>query len=737
MSIRLTVRQTEIVETPSESKIFLEGIAGAGKTTIGVHRLRRLIESGAAANSILVLVPQKGLALPYFRELRNPRRKAGADVTIATLGSLARQIVSLFWPLATDHLSRSDPFRRPVFLSLETVQYIMSKVIGAEIEKNNFFASLRIKPGRLYSQIVDNLNKAALVGFPADEIEARLRAATPEDQEQKHIFADAQHCANLFREHCIENNLLDFSLQIELFKHLWKMDAPRSYLSTRFTNIIADNIEEDTPATHDLLLEWLPSCSSAMLIADSDAGYRRFLGADEINAQNLRSLCQEHFRLDETRVMDPNVQALHSELSLTMSDEAPPATGRRRTGEARAAISYPRSDQSRFHTQMLDWIAGEVKALVYDDKVPQSEIVILAPILTDSLRFALAERIEATGVRAYTLRPSRPLHEEPQAKAMMTIAKLAHPQWSIPPSQFDIIQMLMVAIEGVDLGRATLIANRLAVQGHLTSYSDYRDRDTRARVTEVFGARYDELRAWIEAYGAALSERSEPAETIDIFFRRLFGELLSQKGFGFHTGLDAGRIVANLIDSARAFRQTLARIDVDADAGKEYARIVTAGLMTEQSPPPDWRKSPDAVLIAPAYTFLLSNRAVDYQFWLSADSQAWGRRIFQPLTQPYVLSRQWRPGDVWTDKHERSTSHEMLFHVVTGLIKRCRRKIYVGFSQYDERGFERIGPLRESFDQLLGSRSAAPGSAGVLAGSAPATQAAGEDAGVPREEAQA
>ena len=387
-----------------------------------------------------------------------------------------------------------------------------------------------------------------------------------------------------------------------------------------------------------------------------------------------------------------------------MSDEPPPVTGRRRTGEARTAIAYPRSDQSRFHTQMLDWIAGEVKTLVLDQRVPQSEIVILAPILTDSLRFALAERIESRGVKAYTLRPSRPLHEEPHAKAMMTIAKLAHPNWKIPASPFDIIQMLIVAIDDVDLGRATLIANRLAANGHLAPFGIERDRDIRARITEVLGARYDELRAWIEGYSAALAERSEPAEPIDIFFRRLFGELLSQKGFGFHSGLDAGRIVANLIDSARTFRQTLGRIDVDADAGKEYAHIVSEGLMTEQSPPADWRKSPDAVLIAPAYTFLLSNRAVDYQFWLSVDSQAWGRRIFQPLTQPYVLSRQWRAGDVWTDMHERTTSQEMLFHVVTGLIKRCRRKIYLGYSQYDERGFERVGALRESFDDLLGSR---------------------------------
>ena len=698
MSIRLTVRQTEIVNTPVESKIFLEGIAGAGKTTLGVHRLRHLINAGIPPNSILVLVPQKGLALPYYREIRNPRRRAGADVTIATLGSLARHVIELFWPIAVDHLSKTDPYRRPVFLSLEMVQYTMFKVIGPEIEKNNLFASLRIKAGRLYSQIVDNLNKAALVGFPAAEFEARLRAASPENLEQRHIFADAQRCANLFREHCVDNNLLDFSLQIELFKHLCTLESPRAYLKGRFSTLIVDNIEEDTPTTHDLLLDWLPSSHSSLVISDTDAGYRRFLGADEVNAQKLKKACDSHFRLDDTRVMNANVQSLFAALSGVMSDEEVPVTGRSGKGEAHEAVAFPRSTESKFHTQMLDWVADQVGNLLHKEKVRPEEIVILAPILTDSLRFSLGQRLEQRDVPFYTLRPSRPLHEEPPAKAMMTIARLAHPQWKLdPPSQFDLIQMLMVAIEGMDLGRATLLADKLGFQGHLRSFAEWQDRSLRARVSEVLGARYDELRTWIEAYVA-----SDP-DPIDIFFRRLFGELLSQKNFGFHSGVDAGRIVANLIESARTFRQTLARIDIDANAGQEYGSIVTAGLMAEQSPPPDWRKSPDAVLIAPAYTFLLSNRAVDYQFWLSVDSQAWGRRILQPLTQPYVLSRQWPPNQVWTDAHERANSQEMLFHVVTGLLKRCRRKVFVGYSQFDDRGYERVGPLRESLDFLLGS----------------------------------
>ena len=81
---------------------------------------------------------------------------------------------------------------------------------------------MTIDRNRLYSQIIDNLNKAAVVGFPPTEIGARLQAAWVGDPAQARIYADAQSCANLFREYCLAHNLLDFSLQMELFQHhLW------------------------------------------------------------------------------------------------------------------------------------------------------------------------------------------------------------------------------------------------------------------------------------------------------------------------------------------------------------------------------------------------------------------------------------------------------------------------------------------------------------------------------------
>ena len=56
-----------------------------------------------------------------------------------------------------------------------------------------------------------------------------------------------------------------------------------------------------------------------------------------------------------------------------------------------------------------------------------------------------------------------------------------------------------------------------------------------------------------------------------------------------------------------------------------------------------------------------------------------------------------------TEVHEQKTSREILLRVVTGLLKRCRRKVFIGYSKFDERGNEREGELRVVFDLLLRS----------------------------------
>ncbi|MGD9093450.1 MAG: hypothetical protein PVF74_11435, partial [Anaerolineales bacterium] len=139
--------------------------------------------------------------------------------------------------------------------------------------------------------------------------------------------------------------------------------------------------------------------------------------------------------------------------------------------------------------------------------------------------------------------------------------------------------------------------------------------------------------------------------------------------------------------------------------GREYLRMVQDGVIAAQYIR-SWEISPQgAVLLAPAYTFLMGNRPVDIQFWLDVGSRGWAERLYQPLTHPYVLSREWTPGVEWTDDDEVRANEEALHRLVIGLLRRCRRGIYLGLSELGEGGFEQRGPLLQVFHRLLRQKS--------------------------------
>jgi len=726
--MKLNKAQREVVKASLDVKTFLSGPAGCGKTTVGVERVLYLLAQGIPADALLVLTPQRTLAAPYVDALRGstypptmmslatgqPFTYAGGQVSVLTVGGLARRMVDLFWPLASEAAGFAHPDRPPVFLTLETAQYYMARLVRPLLDQG-YFESVTIDRNRLYSQILDNLNKSAAVGFPYTEIGERLEAAWIGDPAQRRVYADAQDSANRFRDYCLEHNLLDFSLQMEIFwTFLWPHAAVRNYLTPIYRHLIFDNVEEDTPRAHDLIREWLPSFDSALLIYDVGGGYRRFLGADPESAWELRELCDVQAVLDESFVVTEGIEQLSDSLAGVITPDLTPfpspKIGRGEIpsplqGEGQGGgppIAFP--TDSRFYPQMLDWVSDEIARLVSEEQLPPSEIVVLAPYLSDALRFSLMNRLEARRVPVRSHRPSRSLRDEPTAQALLTLAALAHPGWEVRPGKFDVAYAFMLAIEEMDLVRAQLLAEIVyRLRDFSLSPFDQIKPEVQERITFVLGARYSSLRDWLLAY------REGELLPLDHFLRKLFGEVLSQPGFGFHRNLDAARVAASLVESVQKFRWAMepaldSRSLPDSgslDLGKEYIAMLQDGVIAAQYLEA-WRAEADeAVLIAPAHTFLMMNRPVTAQFWLDPGSGGWAERLFQPLTHPYVLSRHWEHGRLWSDADEVGANQQTLAHLVTGLLRRCRGRVYLGLSDLGESGFEQRGVLLKAFQRVL------------------------------------
>jgi len=684
----LTAEQKRVVLAPvgDPRATFLHGPAGCGKTTAAVQRMLYLLETGVRADRLLVWVPQRSVGQPYVDAFRSPTAPAGPQPTVLSVDGLARRMIDLLWALLAEPAG-FDPKLPPTFLTLETAQYYMSQALEPLLGRG-LFGDVSLSRNRLLSQILDNLNKAALVGFPHTEIAQRLTGAWSGVSSRVRVYEAVQQAANSFRAYCLEHSVLDFSLQIQTFvEHAWPLPLCKDYLLHSYRHLIVDNIEEDVPVSHDLLREWIAGASSALIVYDEGAGFRTYLGADPEGARALSNLCGGEANLDRSFVSSAAIQAVSAEWTRhnTGGKRQPPGVA----VQAEQLEDAIEPIQTRFHTDLVQSVTSEAQRLIEREGVCPGEIAIVAPFVDDALRFALATRLEREAVPVRTHRPSRTLREEAGVQCLLTLACIAHPQWEICPPAFDVAQALTKAVAQLDWVRACyltdIVYRRSENRPRLEPFSRL-IADAQDRITYVTGGRYGLLHSWLESY------QSQAVDALDVFFSRLFDELLARDGFGFHADLDGAAAAARLIESTRKFRWALGEPEAN-ELGRQYVTMVDEGVVAAQYRHRWLAGELDALFVGPAYSFLSENRAVEYQFWLNVNSPSWGRRLYQPLTHPFVLSRRWPHDRSWMEEDELQAGQEMLDRVVVGLLRRCRTRLYLGMSRLSPRGYEERGPL--------------------------------------------
>ena len=732
------------------NKVYLVGPPGAGKTTRLVNRLTELVGANIRPDRILVLVPQQAQARAFRTALAQVKGKfrARGEPDITTLYGLAQQHVSLYFPLIAQRAGFAEPQREPVMLNVEAAQFFLDRLVEPRMAD---FDDLKLFRPRLLGQILDSMNKAAECGFGLDEIAVRLSAAWSGESQRLVSFQRVQDVALDFRRYCLEHSLLDFSLQIDTFaRHLLNAPTYQDYITARYRHLIADNLEENPPVMHDFLAQLLQTCDSALLAEDDPGGYRIFLGADVQSARTLRARCDELIALDHTYTGAPEVVAFGEALSAQF--EALPHEGSEPTSPLTADVRAALGDQpgdAKYWTGMVDWVVDHITTLVQEGDVHPKDIAVLAPYVEDILRFELQERLQPLGIRVRSVRPSRPLYDHPIVRMMVTFARLAHPEWEQFVAGADLARALSVSIADLDVARAQLIADaalRLSTRQLLT----LDDPALWQRVGMRFYDRYALLQRWLLEIGGSLTvgAKDERPKTddegagssssvvrpsslvnpqnelpLDLFWQRLFSEVLTQPEFGLDQDLEAALVCDKLIKSARGFREVFERTQLEAidlpggpagetrlDIGLEYIKTLGEDILAAQYAPerePDIAED-DAVLVTPAYTYLINNFRSRYQFWLEINSLGWYERVYQPLTHPYVLSRQWQPGRRWTEEDENRTRLTMISKLLRGLTYRCAGKLYLAYSQLSISGQEESGPLARAIFKLTRDKKRGP-----------------------------
>ncbi len=675
------------------NNLLLSGNAQTGKTTQAVQWLLEKIQT-VPTHQILIIVPQRTLGEAYQNAIQASVQPL-AEIPIITIGGLAKRMVNLFWTDIADQAGFKNPTSPPTFLTTETAQYYMSLIVKPMLDKQ-MFANLTLDKNRIYSQILDNLNKAALFDFPHTDIEQKLSPVALNNSEIKRVFKDTQIAANDFREFCYQHNLLDYSLQVELFNnYLWQPNTHcHTYLTQQYRHLLLENIEEDTYITHKITGEWLQYTDSALVIEDTDGGYRKFLGADPQSISLVTQNCTQTIHTQTDPATKPrSLNVFQKELQTVITKKEYDLAPQKLTLEERQ--EHIRFESAPLYPQMLQWCTDEVNDLI-EQGIPPAEIVILVPFLSDSLRFTIEEQLKLHHIPTKTHRPSRSLQDESIIRSLLTLSLLAHPQWGLHPTQRDITTTMHQIIDQLDPTRAHLIAKNFDLETNQLALFENMPQADQIRITDIIGERYTKVTTWLTAY------QEQAPQPLDVFYSRLFGELISQKGFKFHQDFNAGVVTANIIESVKKFRTIfIHQPDQTIDINKEYITMVQEGVISAQYIRSWQDEEEQAVLLSPAFTYLLRNKPVAYQFWLDISNESWYKRLYQPLTHPEVISRHWPSDREWTQSDEDQYATDSLTKLVNGLITRCTHRIYLGIAQRNEQGFETESTLLKLIHRTL------------------------------------
>lgn len=736
-AIARAVALTFLVHYPlGMSKRYLIGHPGVGKTARLAEHLIALLGSGIRPDRILTLVPQESHAWRFRAALarahndaspaqpeRKPWRVGFSEPEIHTFFGLAQQHVSLFFPRIAGRAGFADASREPVWINVEAAQYLLDRIVAPH---SSAFEDLRMPRVRLLVQILDNLNRAATMGFPLEELASRLASAWHGSEPRQHIYEAVQEVALAFRRFCLQHTLVDFSLGMELFgTHLLAADFYREYVAARYRHVLADNIEEGAPIIHDFLRLLLDTSESAMLVEDDPGGFRVNLGASPHSARALRAFCEV------TTIPDPRLRPDASDsparfgqaLMRAVIQRDPHAVLRSSAVET----LYGQDAPTRYWVTMMQAVADRIGALVRSGAAPH-EIAVVAPLVDDVLRFELEDRLRRYGIAVHAVRPSRPLYDQPLVRAMVAFARLGYSEWEQPVAPHDLARALALVISGLDVVRAHLIADaarRASGPAGIVTLPGLDEPALWDRVGSAFQGCYAALRDWLAAWSDARQARPAP---LDVFWQKLVAEVLSQPGFALAEDVEAWGICDKLIASAQAFHVAFEQAGLasspaiaapqpeeipvlglsprpeasaDADAGRAYIAALAQNVLAAEYAP---ERTPDApegsVLLVPVYTFLADDYRARYQFWLDVHALSWHERFYQPLTHPYVLSRAWSPGMRWTDDDEQRASRDLLARVVGGLAFRCRDGICLAASELNVSGQEERGMLARALHGL-------------------------------------
>ncbi|MBQ6520249.1 MAG: hypothetical protein IJI14_16155 [Anaerolineaceae bacterium] len=687
-ALEFTKQQKKVISAGFTKRIWLTGQAGTGKTTAAIERVKRILKKNGEKRSVLVIAPTFNHMKPYLDIVSDD----GVSPVVATFNSCVQKWLRHFWVLVAEKAG-FDMKRKPLFLDIEAAQIIMAKLTKRKIDEG-YFGGLQMSPSRVFNQILIAMHKCASAEIPFSDYKNIMSESCGEEESIATAFEQAQECGEMFREYCIKHNLLDYSLQVEVFmKYLLPDPIFVKWIKKQNIHLIFENAEEDVPAAHRFVREMSPNFKSILIVCDRGGGYRSFMGCDVVSAANLEEIADVKINFKESFVSTPDIRSFGQLLEDYKTPDAILC------GNPRNGFLHEPSD---LYLKMIEKAAGDVFSMIKNGNAKPQDFVILTPFMTEAFSHEMQRALKERGIDTYMRHVKKPLLTGKISRSLLTLCQLVKPYPGVTVRKSDVVRMLECFIKDTDPVRANIAFNctfkrNQTVDNSSPCYSIMSKEEIKTQKKTVLGCVHentlnsiDLLREWVDEI------QKEDDTTPDVIVYRFFNDLLISDGF--KSDEETGKELCRVLESMRKFRFVTEHFRSEEDVSEapdweDYFRLVGLEMISAYSYEENMVQPENTVLISSVSSYLSVNCSHKYQLWMNIGSPYWRSSFFGYLTNDAILSRNWIPGEKWNGVlAEKYNDSNMRKHLL-GLLSRCGQKAFLYSSRIDEAGRALKGEL--------------------------------------------
>ena len=680
---------------------WISGPTRSGKTEALIEFAGSV--GASSRQPLLVFAANGDNRITLAGRLRDELSDRVATFTTTPAGFIQDEVV-LFWPLLVQALGIKAQF--PLKLRPENEQVLATQLWQPKIESGELSVD-GWRAARMVRRSLDFLQLASQSCIPVDEIAERLKAGMPTALASKELWDTVGVALEEWQDWCLQRGLLTYGLMSTLYwQHLLPMAQYREQLLTRFSGVLADDVDEYPAISARTFAAFLEAERTCLFTYSAQGKVRVGLGADPDAMVALAGEC-EKVELDPVR--QGSLGAWGDRFAQWVADPL-------------AMPDLPESValiQETSRGQMLRATAEAIAHSVQSGAAKPHEIAVVGPGLDSIGRYSLIEILTSKGIAIESLNDQRPLVSSPMVRALLSMLALIYPGLGRLVDRDAVAEMLVVlsqSLSGVGMGiegisgagspwfdlisidpvRAELIADHCFVPDVENPRLLPADTFSRwDRLGHKSVAAYDRILGWIETQKQLRQQRLtfSPVASVD----RIVQDFLWR---GNHLPADQLATLRELMETAQYFWEVEDRLKLlggvpDADGMSDVGRfiqLIQKGTVSANPyPVKPIATERQGVTIATIYQYRTQRLTHRWQFWLDAGSPLWGMSSGELFGAPIFL--QGWPGRPISLAETEAANEAELGRSLRDLLGRTEARIFLCHSELALTGQEQMGPL--------------------------------------------